>query len=901
VATTPNATAVTIPVTANDSDADGTLDCSTIDLDPATAGVQTTMTVTGGTFAVNGCNVDFTPNGTFSGTATINYTINDNSGATSNVSSITVTVDAPANVPPVTVNDVATTPNATAVTIPVTANDSDADGTLDCSTIDLDPATAGVQTTMTVTGGTFAVNGCNVDFTPNGTFSGTATINYTINDNSGATSNVSSITVTVDAPANVPPVTVNDVATTPNATAVTIPVTANDSDADGTLDCATIDLDPATAGTQTTMTVTGGTFAVNGCNVDFTPNGTFSGTACVNYTINDNSGATSNASSICVTVLPSIQNADLGITKTISNNNPLFGSQVTFTITVNNAGPDAATAVIVNEILQSGYTLVSASASIGNYNQSNGQWSVGTMLNGSSETLTIIATVNTTGNYFNTASVSSSTTDPTTSNNSASVTPVPAITVPSLGITKVVDNQTPVYGQNVNFTITVTNTGTGTAYNVLVNDQLPSGYTYVTSTSSIGTYNPATGVWSIDSIMAQSNAQLIVTAMVNSVGDYMNVANINTGNAGSPSDSAFVTPVGVPTSLSIEKSVNQHYVPAGTEVTFTVSVTNNGSSPALNVSVNDILPSGYTFLNATASQGTYNTNTGLWSIGALPGGQTASILMNVIVNASGDYINRATVSSPSDLSGPHSDTASVIMTGKSAMEVTKEASNLTVVDSTGVVKYKITYTITVDNNGTSALNNLQVIDDLKQTFAGADTFYVENISSSNPSLVANTNFNGSANTNLLNAASSSLAVGTSGAISFDVYFESNEGVTYTNTATGTAISNGLNVTDTGVVKITTTKLNKLEIPEAFSPNGDSYNEEFKIQGIENYPNNTLLIFNRWGNKVYEKAGYMNEWKGENTNNFSVGNGTLPEGTYFYVLDLGDGSGKYTGYVYLKRQ
>jgi uncharacterized repeat protein (TIGR01451 family)/gliding motility-associated-like protein len=805
------------------------------------------------------------------------------------------------NLPPVTVNDVITTPNGTAVLISATTNDTDNDGTLDCATIDLDPATAGIQTTINVTGGTFAVNGCNVDFTPNATFSGIATINYTINDNSGATSNVSSITVTVDAPANIPPVTVNDAAITPNATPVTIPVTTNDTDNDGTLDCATIDLDPATAGIQTSINVTGGTFTVNACNVDFTPSGTFSGTACVNYTINDNSGATSNVSSVCVTVLPNIQSADLNISKTISNNNPLFGSQVTFTITVNNAGPDAATAVLVNEVLQSGYTLVSASASLGTYNQANGQWTIGTMPNGSSETLIIVATVNTTGNYFNTASVSSATTDPSTSNNSASVTPVPAATAPSLGIMKVVDNLTPVYGQSVNFTITVTNSGTATAYNVAVNDVLPSGYTFVTSTSSIGTYNSNTGVWNIDSIVAPDSAQLIVTVIVNSVGDYMNIASLNTGNANPPSDSASVTPVGVPTTLSILKSVDQYNVIAGTQVTFTVSVSNNGSSPALNVLVNDILPSGYTFISATASQGNYNVGTGIWNIGTLPGNTTATILMNVTVNANGEYINRASVSSPSDLSGPHSDTAAVIMTGKTAMEVIKEASAVTIVDSSGTVKYKVTYTITVENNGTSTLTNIQVIDDLNQAFSNADTFYVGNNITATSGLVANNNFNGSSNTNLLNASSSTLAIGATGSVSFDVYFTSLQGVSYTNTATGSGLINGVSISDTGVVIIVTTKLDSLEIPEAFSPNGDNVNEQFTIQGIEKYPNNTLLIFNRWGNKVYEKAGYMNEWQGENTNNFSVGNGTLPEGTYFYVLDLGNGSGKYTGYVYLKRQ
>jgi uncharacterized repeat protein (TIGR01451 family)/gliding motility-associated-like protein len=444
----------------------------------------------------------------------------------------------------------------------------------------------------------------------------------------------------------------------------------------------------------------------------------------------------------------------------------------------------------------------------------------------------------------------------------------------------------------------VTNSGTGTAYNVSVNDVLPSGYTFITSTSSIGTYNSATGVWSIDSISAASNAQLIVTAQVNATGNYTNVATINTGNANPPKDSATVTPIGVPTTLSIEKSLDQYVVLAGDTVTFTVHVTNTGTSPATNVVVNDLLPSGYTFINASASHGTYNLATGVWNIGTLPGTTTATILMNVIVNGSGEYVNRATVTSPSDLSGPHSDTAAVIMTGKSALEVTKKASDLVVVDSVGVI-YKVTYTINITNNGTTALTNLQVVDDLNQTFAGATAITVSNVSLSS-GLTSNASYNGLTDVNLLNAAGSSLGAGSSASISFDVTFTSLQDVKYTNVATGSALSNGTTISDTGVANILTTKLDSIRIPEAFSPNDDGKNEEFKIKGIENYPNNTLLIFNRWGNKVYEKAGYMNEWKGENTNDFSVGSGILPEGTYFYVLDLGNGDKKYTGYVYLKR-
>ena len=90
------------------------------------------------------------------------------------------------------------------------------------------------------------------------------------------------------------------------------------------------------------------------------------------------------------------------------------------------------------------------------------------------------------------------------------------------------------------------------------------------------------------------------------------------------------------------------------------------------------------------------------------------------------------------------------------------------------------------------------------------------------------------------------------------------------------------------------------IPEGFSPNGDGQNEYFIIDGIEYYSNNSIIIMNRWGNKVFESAPYNNDWDGTKEFGVSVGGGALPEGTYFYILDLGNGQPVIKGYVYLKK-
>jgi len=88
---------------------------------------------------------------------------------------------------------------------------------------------------------------------------------------------------------------------------------------------------------------------------------------------------------------------------------------------------------------------------------------------------------------------------------------------------------------------------------------------------------------------------------------------------------------------------------------------------------------------------------------------------------------------------------------------------------------------------------------------------------------------------------------------------------------------------------------------SFSTNGDGTNEFFHIECIENYPNNYVEIFNRWGIKVFEKRNYDNSWNGVSYGRSTYkANEALPVGTYYYVLDLGDGSKSRAGWVYLTR-
>lgn len=89
------------------------------------------------------------------------------------------------------------------------------------------------------------------------------------------------------------------------------------------------------------------------------------------------------------------------------------------------------------------------------------------------------------------------------------------------------------------------------------------------------------------------------------------------------------------------------------------------------------------------------------------------------------------------------------------------------------------------------------------------------------------------------------------------------------------------------------------IPEGFSPNGDGVNDYFVIRGLSNYPTHSIIIYNRWGVKVYQASPYKNDWQGISQFGVVVGE-FLPEGTYFYLMDKNNGEEPIKGSIYLKR-
>ena len=116
-------------------------------------------------------------------------------------------------------------------------------------------------------------------------------------------------------------------------------------------------------------------------------------------------------------------------------------------------------------------------------------------------------------------------------------------------------------------------------------------------------------------------------------------------------------------------------------------------------------------------------------------------------------------------------------------------------------------------------------------------------------------------------------------------------------------TDGVCVSATVTVKV----INGLTIYNAINISGNSQNDHFHIGGIENYPNNTVRIFNRWGVKVFDTEGYdnvRNVFKGFSNGRVTVeGRENLPQGTYYYIIEYIDENGQKeskVGWLYLKK-
>jgi outer membrane lipoprotein-sorting protein len=289
-AATPGPTA-TDDVASTDEDVPAIIDVAANDtaaipavIDPSSVAISTPAL--NGVAVSNGDgSVTYTPNADFNGADSFTYTIHDDAGRISNEATVALTVNA-VNDAPVAGDDAYNTTPDTVLNVVapgLLANDTDVDGGALTAVLSTDPGNGSV---VLNTNGSF-------NYTPNSGFTGTDSFTYTASDGvlSSATATV---TITVGAIVNQPPVANDDHTTTPQNVAVIINVVGNDTDVDGTVDPATVTI---------TTPPRKGTAVSNGDGtVTYTPNLNRRGSDAFGYTINDDLGATSNEATVRVDI-----------------------------------------------------------------------------------------------------------------------------------------------------------------------------------------------------------------------------------------------------------------------------------------------------------------------------------------------------------------------------------------------------------------------------------------------------------------------------------------------------------------------------------------------------------------------------------------------------------------------
>ncbi len=425
--------------------------------------------------------------------------------------------------------------------------------------------------------------------------------------------------------------------------------------------------------------------------------------------------------------------SDLSIQKQIDLNRPRIGDTIEYTITVSNSGPNNATGVVVSDPLPSGLTFIDGTAGSGSYDVSSGLWTVGEVANGQSTALTIRATVTAATPATNTAEIYASDqydpdstpgNGPSSEDDDASVQFTPATA--NLSLTNTVDVSEPNVGQQVSFTVVVSNAGPDPATNLTVLDALPPGLALVSSTPASGTYDSASGIWTIGGLAVNQSTSLVLTATAIEPGLSSSVAQVQTvdqldpdsmpgNNQVGEDDQAVASVTAAQIDLELSQSVDNAAPNIGQQVRFSIRVDNLGPSDATGVTVRDQLPSGLGYVGSNTAQGSYNSVSGLWNVGVIPADGFAVLEIIAVANQILTVENLAQVLSadqPDADSTPGNDVSSEddqgsvsVVTPVADLSITKSANN----DRPNVGE-EVVYLIDLRNDGPDAATGVQVQD-----------------------------------------------------------------------------------------------------------------------------------------------------------------------------------------------
>jgi len=325
--------------------------------------------------------------------------------------------------------------------------------------------------------------------------------------------------------------------------------------------------------------------------------------------------------------------ADLAVSKSASLGEIAVGQQLSYQLVVTNGGPDAAETVSVTDTLPAGMQFVSASPECTEAG-SLVTCALGDLSAEANSSVEITAEAESEGTLTNTVEVSSATSDPEPGNNTDSVdTEVTAVA--DLSVEKSAHPLEVGAGETVIYTVTVYNAGPSSAHGLVVTDTLPSETVLVEASGAGWNCESPNGMVVCErsslSVDAASSVEVQVTAPTEG-GAIINTAEVaadmvdNDLDNNTASAEVWVTPQA---DLWVTKGDSPDPVVAGSLLTYTITVGNQGPSSAENVVVTDTLPSDVTFQAVTTSQGACQEDAGevICELGSLEGAEVVTVTL----------------------------------------------------------------------------------------------------------------------------------------------------------------------------------------------------------------------------------------------------------------------------------
>ena len=221
-----------------------------------------------------------------------------------------------------------------------------------------------------------------------------------------------------------------------------------------------------------------------------------------------------------------IKVADLSVIKLINNSNPNYNDLIKWTIIVSNNGPNAATGVVVNDLLPNAVEYISSNPSKGVYNPVSGIWDIGNLDVGEELQLDIVSKIVKTGNITNVVKVRGNEKDNNLTNNNyeKSINVKPAA---DLAIEKSVSKQEVKLGDLITYLIEITNNGPDNAENIKVNELLNSNLKLISFETTKGNFNNETNVLTIGSLANGEKSLLTINAVANNCGKFENTVVVS--------------------------------------------------------------------------------------------------------------------------------------------------------------------------------------------------------------------------------------------------------------------------------------------------------------------------------------------------------------------------------------